>query len=86
MRRQLLWCLLLQPRPARRASANRGPSLVVSGVRVGLAGVQRRRGPLGHLQSRTWCPVFVEMKAEGASKGERGPVDVVVETPDADDI
>lgn len=89
MRSLCLACLaglLLLPGAARAQSK---PKLQIADVRVGFpAGVGRETGERQHhFKAGSWAPVYVDIQAsrEGL-KGTEGRIEVVVETPDADDV
>lgn len=88
MRRAVLACLALTaalaPAPAR---AQPRVNLVISDVRVGFPGGDVAGDPAPLFKAGAWAPVYVEVKAEEPGlKGTEGRIDVVVSTPDPDDV
>src|SRR5437764_11696051 len=89
MRSLLLACLasiLVLPGAALGQSK---PKLQITDVRIGFpAGVGRETGERQHyFKAGSWTPVYVDIQAgRDGLKGTEGRIDIVVESPDADDV
>jgi hypothetical protein len=91
MRSSLPACLAILALCSASAQAQQRPPIAISQVRVGF--------PAGNLygdndgenlplfKAGAWAPVYVEIKADAPGlKGTEGPIEVVIETPDPDDV
>jgi hypothetical protein len=89
MRALLLACLAGFLAVPGAALAQSRPKLQITDVRIGFpAGVGRETGErLNHYKAGSWAPVYVDIQAgRDGLKGTEGRIEIIVETPDADDV